>query len=130
TPPGKKTVKLDDIGSFLQVCDNHGCFQAPDFPAAELTVLDGDPAPLSAALQEAVAKATTPPPPPKPKNPVAPPRSSQDPAPVGPATLPGPAPAAAPEPPPAHAQKTAKDLDQYRQELGDIRARLDTSEVT
>src|SRR5204862_2592448 len=44
TTPGKKTIRLDDIGSFLQVCDNHGCFQAPDFPVVELKVLAGDPA--------------------------------------------------------------------------------------
>ena len=112
TTPGKKSVRLDDYGTHIQACDDNGCFNAgeKDLPQVEFTVLDGDPVPVPSELLEVVAKATTLP---TPKGTVPPPVARPDVAPAGPAA--------------AHAPRTlkdAKDIDQYRQELADIRAKI------
>src|SRR5262245_5474128 len=90
TTPGEKTVKLDDIATQIQVCDERLCYNANsgDLPEVSFKVLEGDPVPISSEFQEAVAKATTPPAPPASKGlPVArgnPPPKTTNPAPAVP----------------------------------------------
>jgi thiol:disulfide interchange protein DsbD len=124
--PGKKTIKLD-LDSSILACDENNCFYATpeSLPTVEFMVDEGDPLPIPPDLQEVVNKATTLPVPPAPKG-VGQPRSTPENGSTTPAAPAGPG-AGAPAP---RTQKVAKDVDQYRQELADVRKGLDKSGVT